>query len=72
MYRWIVAVACASMFALVVPPGNEAAAAKYRHKRCTASSTMAGAQSTWVCKASETCCYDWWARKGTCTTTRCF
>ena len=72
MNRWIVAVVCASTFALVVPFGNEAEAARYGHKRCIASSAMVGAQSTWVCKASEICCYDWWLRKGTCTTARCF
>ena len=72
MNRWIVAVVCASTFALVLPFGNEAEAARYRHKKCIASSAMVGAQSTWVCKASEICCYDGWARKGTCTTARCF
>jgi hypothetical protein len=72
MNRWIVAVVCASTFALVVPLGNEAEAARYGHKRCIASSAMVGAKSTWVCKASEICCYDWLARKGTCTTNRCF
>ena len=53
MNRWIVAVVCASTFALVLPFGNEAEAARYGHKKCIASSTMVGAKSTWVCKASE-------------------
>ena len=72
MNRWIVALVCASTFALIAPPGNEAEAARYSRKKCIASATMVGAQSTWVCKASEICCYDWLARKGTCTTNRCF
>jgi len=70
--RLMVAVVCAFGFALVLPFGSEAEAAKFKHKKCIASSTIAAAQSTWVCKASEICCYDWWLRKGTCTTNRCF
>ncbi len=73
MNRWIVTVVCASAFALVLPFGNDAEAAKYRHKKCIASAMVGvGAQTTWVCKAAEKCCYDWLLRKGTCTAARCF
>ena len=52
--------------------GTEAEARHhYKHKRCIAPA-MAGPQTTWVCRASEICCYDWVLRKGTCPTARCF
>ncbi len=71
MTRWIAAVACALAFALAAPWGSEAEAA-YGRKRCIAPATPgAGAgRTTWVCRASDKCCYDWLARKGTCSS-RC-
>lgn len=72
MNRLMVALVCAFAFALVLPLSSEAEAAKFRNKKCIAPSAMAAPQSTWVCKASEICCYDWLLRKGTCTTDRCF
>ena len=58
--------------ALAAPLGNEAdARSHYRHKRCIAPA-MYGTPTTWVCKASEICCYDRLLRKGSCPTARCF
>jgi hypothetical protein len=58
--------------ALAAPLGNEAdAGSLYRLKRCIAPATY-GAPATWVCKASEICCYDWLLRRGSCPTQRCF
>ena len=71
MTRWIAVLGCALTLALTTPFGNEAEAARYKHKKCIAPA-MVGAQTTWVCKASENCCYDWLLRKGTCTSARCF
>ena len=63
---------CTLAFALVAPIGNEAEAQyPYRSKRCIGPA-MHGSPVTWVCKASEICCYDWLLRKGTCPTSRCF
>ena len=72
MTRWIAVVGCVGTLALTTPFGSEAEAARYKHKRCIAPAMVTAAQTTWVCKASERCCYDWLLRKGTCPTTRCF
>jgi hypothetical protein len=58
--------------AVAAPLGNEAEAQyPYRFKRCIAPARD-GPPVTWVCKASEICCYDWLLRRGSCPTTRCF
>jgi hypothetical protein len=88
MTRWIAATAGALaltfILALAMPFGNEAAAdgvdrpayrPVYKHKRCIAPSDWWGrGQSTWVCTAAETCCYDRVLRKGSClaASQRCF
>jgi hypothetical protein len=70
MKCWI-AVACTLAFVLAAPWGGEAEAA-YGRKRCIAPATHTAGRvkTTWICKASEKCCYDWLARRGTCTS-RC-
>jgi hypothetical protein len=70
MSLWIVAVGCALALVLTTL-GSPTEAAGYRLKRCIAPAMLTGAQTTWVCKASQKCCYDWLLRKGTCTD-RCF
>jgi hypothetical protein len=88
MTRWIAATAGALMLtaglALAVPFGNEAAAdgvsrPVYRHgfahKRCIAPADWwSRGQTTWICNASEICCYDRILRKGNCldASQRCF
>jgi len=67
MTRWVVLFAGALAVALVTPMGFEAAAAK-RGKAC-AVTAMDGKKSKWRCKASEKCCFDWFANKGTCAPT---
>jgi hypothetical protein len=63
---------CALALALAAPLGNQAdAQSQYRFKRCIAPA-MHGAPRTWVCRATEICCYDWLLRRGTCPTGRCF
>jgi hypothetical protein len=58
--------------ALVAPLGNEAdARSHYGLKRCIGPAAY-GAPITWVCKAAETCCYDFVLRRGSCPTRRCF
>ena len=64
MTRWFVLFGCMLALALATPIGSEAAAAK-RGKSCAATA-MDGKQSKWRCKASEKCCFDWFANKGTC------
>ena len=64
MTRWFVLTACVFTFALATPMGFEAAAAK-RGKAC-AMTAMDGKKSTWRCKASEKCCFNWFTNKGTC------
>jgi hypothetical protein len=56
--------------ALTVPSG----AADAQRLKCTASSRLMSSPVTWICKASEKCCYDYWARKGIClsSSSRCF
>ena len=70
MSRWIVAFGCALTLALATPLGEEAEASGFSRKKCIAPA-MRTAQATWVCNASEKCCYDRLLRKGTCTA-RCF
>jgi hypothetical protein len=66
-----VAVACTLAFTLAGSWASEAEAA-YTRKRCIAPVAHGAAlRTTWICKASEKCCYDWLVRKGTCTS-RCF
>jgi len=70
--RSLALLGCALALALAVPLGNEADAhSYYRFKRCIAPATY-GTPTTWVCKASEICCYDWLLRRGSCPTRRCF
>ena len=64
MTRWFVLFASVLALALTTPMGLEAAAAK-RGKSC-AVTAMDGKQSKWRCKASEKCCFNWFANKGTC------
>jgi hypothetical protein len=86
MMRWIAVGGCALALALAMPTGNEAVAdgitkrpaPVFTKKRCIAPAmwlwrTGTG-QTTWVCAASEICCYDRLLRKGTCLAAgqRCF
>lgn len=58
--------------ALAAPLGNEAdARSHYRLKKCIAPAVY-GTPVTWVCKASEICCYDRLLRRGSCPMGRCF
>jgi len=81
MTRWIVVLGLALAFA--VPFASEADAdgitprkAAYGHKRCIAPAMWfgRGQQTTWVCTATQKCCYDRLLRKGACldATARCF
>ncbi len=86
MRLWIAASACALALGLVAPIGHQAEAdglyapVRYRaaapvavpftRKLCTAQSRRGG-PVTWVCSASQKCCWDWLMRRGTCTD-RCF
>jgi hypothetical protein len=64
MMRWMMVFGCVFALALSAPMGGEATAAK-RGKVCT-SKGMDGKQTKWSCKATEKCCFDWLASKGTC------
>ena len=78
MTRWIAATSAALMLtlglALAVPYGNYASAdgvsAPVYHrtalrKRCIAPADWWGrGQSSWICAAAETCCYDRLLRRG--------
>jgi hypothetical protein len=80
MTRWIVALGLG--LALVAPFATQADAdgverrrAVYGHKRCIAPAMWwGGGQTTWVCTASQKCCYDRLLRKGNCleASERCF
>ena len=88
MTRWIAATSAALMLtlglALAVPYGNYASAdgvsAPVYHrtalrKRCIAPADWWGrGQSSWICAAAETCCYDRLLRRGSCLapSQRCF
>jgi hypothetical protein len=71
MTGWIAVGVCAYMLALAAPFASEAEAAGYRYKRCIAPALYGAAQTTWVCPASQRCCYDWLLRRGACVD-RCF
>ena len=72
MARWIAAFACALTLSLTLPLGSAAeadgAAVRHvsRHIRCTVPARFLQAQTSWVCKVSQKCCYDRLLRKGTC------
>jgi hypothetical protein len=87
MTRWIAASAGALALALALgiamPLGNQAAADGIKapvysvptKKRCIApTGWWRGGQTTWVCAATERCCYDRVIRRGPClpATDRCF
>lgn len=38
---------------------------KFKNKQCTAT-TVAGAKTSWKCKAEEKCCFDFIQQKGNC------
>jgi len=84
--KWlIVALGCALALAFAMPLSQEAQAdgvyravrtyspVVFSRKRCIAP-TRDGAQVSWICNASETCCYDRVFRKGSCypADRRCF
>ena len=75
MTRWIVGFALALGLTFTVPLADQAkadgyyrpvhkysAGAVFTHKRCIAARD----QVTWICNASEKCCYDWLLRRGAC------
>jgi len=80
MTRWIVVFGLA--FALAAPFATEADAdgiarrkVAYGHKKCIAPAMWLGrGQATWVCTATQKCCYDRLLRKGACldASARCF
>ena len=88
MMRWIAAFGCALTLALTVPVSNHAkadgferraVAPVFTRKRCIAPARRwlfrtQATPVTWVCAASERCCYDRLLRKGTCIAAdaRCF
>ena len=77
MTRWIAPLACMLTLTLAAPFASEVKAdgmarSVYHHKRCVAPAMRWRAQTTWVCKVSEKCCYDWLLRRGSCAADRCF
>ena len=66
MTRWMVPFGC--VLALTVVAFANDAEAAYTRKKCNPPDK---AQS-FVCSASEKCCYDYVLRKGACTRDRCF
>lgn len=77
MTRWIATIACLLTLAFAPSLATDAQAdgmkrSGYSHKRCIAPAMRWRAQTTWVCKASEKCCYDWLLRRGSCAADRCF
>ena len=67
MTRWIVAFGCV-LTLTTIAFASDADARGYTRKKCLPPDR---AQS-FVCSASEKCCYDYVLRKGACTTDRCF
>lgn len=87
MRHFVAASACALAIALAFPIGGGAKADGYyapvrtyapvfTRKLCKAPPRRLfnRGQVSWVCSASQKCCYDWLLRKGTCVaaTDRCF
>jgi hypothetical protein len=78
MTRWIAIATLGSVLTLAfaMPFAIETKAdgmrASYSHKRCVAPASRWRPQTTWVCKVSEKCCYDWLLRRGSCAADRCF
>jgi hypothetical protein len=73
--RSIILLSLAAGVMLTGPLVGVADAHTYTRKKCIAPARLAASPVTWVCKASETCCYDWLARKGVCqkdASARCF
>jgi hypothetical protein len=66
MAPWISAIACALALSLATLLVGEAVAAGNSRQKCTAPSIRGATPVTWVCSASEKCCYDWLRRKGVC------
>jgi hypothetical protein len=64
MTRWLVILGLAFAFAVAAPMGFEAEA---RAKRCV-ETTMEGKKVKWMCKAKQSCCFNWFAYKGACCT----
>jgi hypothetical protein len=77
MTRWIAITGCLLSLAFAPSMITEAQAdgmkrAGYSNKRCIAPADRWRARSTWVCKWTEKCCYDWVFRRGSCAADRCF
>jgi len=66
MTRWVVAIGATLVFTVVALSNAEAQ--RGSRKKCIPPDK---AQS-WVCSASEICCYDYVVRQGTCPRDRCF
>ncbi len=85
MRYWIAVFGCALAIGLAAPIGNEARAdgayapargyaPTFTRKLCTPPSRWGRTPATWICSASEKCCYDYVFRRGTCIagSDRCF
>jgi hypothetical protein len=80
MARWTSAFVCVLTLSLTLPFSNAAEAdgvsrSVARHKKCTAPAMLfMRTPTTWVCKASQKCCFDRLLRKGNClaASDRCF
>ena len=66
MTRCLMGFACAFAFALAIPVGFDAHAAKKSKSIACASKAMDGKQTKWRCKAGTKCCFNWMANKGAC------
>ncbi len=79
MRYWMAILGCALLAASALSFGSTANADGYRRygparayaptftrKLCTPPSRWGRTPATWVCSASEKCCYDWVFRRGTC------
>jgi len=67
MTRWLLAVGCV-LTLVILAFANTAEARGYTRKKCIPPDRA----QTFVCSASEKCCYDYVLRKGACTADRCF